>query len=416
MSVFTKEQQAQLDGLAGSKTTATGRDSTHSRVAAFARQVAPIAERVGAAIGVDPAVLTGQWGLETRWGQSIVAGHNLGNVKVFRGPGVTARDNATGSIDQYRTFTSPEDFANHFTGLVSRKYSNATGTGSDAKAYGAALRRGGYAEDPSYAAKIASATSMVRKALGNEVASPIPTRTPRSTKPTQSDKGNSMPTRPEPGTFQWQNDPNFRGPTNSPQQTPQASQPVQTKAGSATRAAANVMSAAQQLRGGAASKQGGGLIKKIAPAITDGIGQVVGKIDEGSGRQIEARADGLRMRSDTTQAKQAADAYGQAAKDATDPELAQQYRDVSANLSRGAGIAESAGAEGASTMAGTIAEGASKLLPIVGVSALGQFADGGKVEDQGAEFSRAWHAQDDTEQPAQTIRRFSRRAKKRHAG
>lgn len=412
MSVFTKEQQAQIDGLTGSSTAATGRDSTNARVSAFARQVAPIAERVGAAIGVDPAVLTGQWGLETRWGQSVVAGHNFGNVKVLRGPGVTARDNATGSVDQYRAFTSPEDFADHFAGLVARKYSSATGTGSDAKAYGAALRRGGYAEDPSYSAKIASATNMVRKALGNEVASPIPTRTPRSTKPTH-DKGNRMPTRPEPGTFRWQDDPNFRGPSQAPQQAPQAQQTAQTRTGSAVGAAANVMSAAQQLRGGTAGKQGGGLIKKIAPAITDGIGQVVGKIDEGSGRQIEARADGLRMRGDTEQAKQAADAYGQAAKDATDPELAQQYRDVSANLSRGAGIADSAGAEGASTMAGTIAEGASKLLPVVGVSALGQFADGGKVEDQGAEFSRAWHAGGDTEQPTQTIRRFPRRAKKR---
>lgn len=222
--------------------------------------------------------------------------------------------------------------------------------------------------------------------------------------------------RPEPGTFRWQDDPNFRGPSQAPQQPPQASQPVQTKAGSATRAAANVMAASQQLRGGGAGKQGGGLIKKIAPAITDAIGSAVGKIDEGSGRQIEARADGLRMRGDTTQAKQAADAYGQAAKDATDPELAQQYRDVSANLSRGAGITESAGAEGASTMAGTIAEGASKLLPVVGVSALGQFADGGEVEAQGKEFSKAWNADGDTEQPTQTIRRFSRRAKKRRMG
>lgn len=38
MSVFTKEQQAQLDGLAGSRTAATGRDSTNARVSAFARQ------------------------------------------------------------------------------------------------------------------------------------------------------------------------------------------------------------------------------------------------------------------------------------------------------------------------------------------------------------------------------------------
>lgn len=416
MSVFTKEQQAQIDGLAGSATTATGRDSTNSRVAAFARQVAPIAERVGAAIGVDPAVLTGQCGLETRWGQSIVAGHNLGNIKVFRGPGVTARDNATGSIDQYRAFTSPEDFADHFTGLISRRYSSAAGSGNDARAYGAALRRGGYAEDPSYTAKIVSAAGMVRKALGNEVASPAPTRTPRSTKPTQSQKGNSMPTRPEAGTFQWQNDPNYRGPSNAPQQAPQASQPVQTKAGSATRAAANVMSAAQQLRGGAANKQGGGVLKKIAPAIADGMGTVAGKVDSDIGNQIQSRAAGMRLRQDQVAAKDAAGAYVAAAESASDPAMAQAYKDTAANLSKGANLDVPAGAEGGSTLAGTIAEGASKLLPALGVAAVGRFADGGKVEDQGAEFSRAWHADGNTEQPAQTIRRFPRRAKKRRVG
>lgn len=330
--------------------------------------------------------------------------------------GVTARDNATGSIDQYRTFASPEDFADHFTGLVSRKYSNATGTGSDAKAYGAALRRGGYAEDPSYAAKIASATSMVRKALSNEVASPTPTRTPISTKTPQSKQGNNMPSKPEPGTFRWQDDPNFRGPSQAPQQAPQASQPVQTKTGSATRAAANVMAASQQLRGGAAGKQSGGLIKKIAPAIAEGMGTVAGRVDADVGNQIQSRAAGMRLRQDQAAAKDAAGAYVAAAESASDPAMAQAYKDTAANLAKGANLDVPAGAEGGSTLAGTVAEGASKLLPVVGVSALGQFADGGEVEAQGKEFSKAWNADGDTEQPTQTIRRFSRRAKKRRAG
>ena len=220
----------------------------------------------------------------------------------------------------------------------------------------------------------------------------------------------------EPGTFHWQDDPNFRGPTNAPQQAPQASQPVQTKAGSATRAAANVMAASQQLRGGAAGKQSGGLIKKIAPAIAEGMGTVAGRVDADVGNQIQSRAAGMRLRQDQAAAKDAAGAYVAAAESASDPAMAQAYKDTAANLAKGANLDVPAGAEGGSTLAGTVAEGASKLLPVVGVSALGQFADGGEVEAQGKEFSKAWNADGDTEQPTQTIRRFSRRAKKRRMG
>lgn len=222
-----------------------------------------------------------------------------------------------------------------------------------------------------------------------------------------------MPTRPEAGTFQWQNDPNYRGPSNAPQQAPQASQPVQTKAGSAVGAAANVMSAAQQLRGGTAGKQGGGVLKKIAPAIADGMGTIAGKVDSDIGNQIQSRAAGMRLRQDQAAAKDAAGAYIAAAESASDPAMAQAYKDTAANLSKGANLDVPAGAEGGSTLAGTIAEGASKLLPALGVAAVGRFADGGKVDDQGAEFSMAWHAHNDAEQPSQTIRRFPKRAKKR---
>ncbi len=220
----------------------------------------------------------------------------------------------------------------------------------------------------------------------------------------------------EPGTFHWQDDPNFRGPTNAPQQAPQAQQTAQTRTGSAVGAAANVMSAAQQLRGGTAGKQGGGLIKKIAPAVADGMGTIAGKVDSDIGNQIQSRAAGMRLRQDQAAAKDAAGAYVAAAESASDPAEAQTYRDAAANISKGANLDVPSGAEGGSTLAGTIAEGASKLLPVAGVSALGQFADGGEIKAQGEEFSRAWHAQNDTEQPAQTIRRFPRRAKKRRVG
>lgn len=154
------------------KPAASPSGSANSNVSAFVRDVGPIAERVGAEIGVDPSILIGQWGLETRWGKSVIPGtNNYGNIKDFRGSGVTARDNMNGSVDKYRAFKTGEEFADHFVGLLTRKYGNALNSGDDALAYGAALRRNGYAEDPNYAAKIASAADMVRKAGGKGQAS-----------------------------------------------------------------------------------------------------------------------------------------------------------------------------------------------------------------------------------------------------
>lgn len=127
------------------------------------------AKRAGEKIGVDPNVLLGQWGLETGWGKSVVPGtNNLGNIKDMTGSGVAATDNMTGSKDKYRTFATPDDFADHYADLISRKYQGAVGSGSDASKFAGALTAGGYAEDPNYAAKIQAAHRMVSKA-GNPV-------------------------------------------------------------------------------------------------------------------------------------------------------------------------------------------------------------------------------------------------------
>ena len=60
------------------------RPAVPANVAAFAEKVLPIAERVGAKLGVDPAYLIGQWGLETGWGKSVIPGtNNLFNFNIF---------------------------------------------------------------------------------------------------------------------------------------------------------------------------------------------------------------------------------------------------------------------------------------------------------------------------------------------
>jgi flagellum-specific peptidoglycan hydrolase FlgJ len=122
---------------------------------AFIAQYAEAAKRAGAQTGIDPKVLLAQWGLETGWGKSIVPGtNNLGNIKDFRGSGTAATDNMTGAVDKYRQFGSADEFADHYAGLVQRKYPGAIGAGSDMSKFAGAMKAGGYAEDPAYGAKL----------------------------------------------------------------------------------------------------------------------------------------------------------------------------------------------------------------------------------------------------------------------
>ncbi|OXC91359.1 hypothetical protein BMR85_009610, partial [Achromobacter sp. KAs 3-5] len=133
----------------------------------FAQQYGPQAAAVGKAIGVDPSVLLGQWGLETGWGRSVVPGtNNLGNIKDFAGGGVAAVDNMTGSNDRYRAYDTPDAFGQDFAGLINRRYQSAINAGTDAQAYARALKAGGYAEDPDYERKLVAATDLVRRSGG----------------------------------------------------------------------------------------------------------------------------------------------------------------------------------------------------------------------------------------------------------
>ena len=132
-----------------------------SNVQSFVDRVAPLAQTVGERLNVDPAILIGQWGLETGWGKSVVPGtNNLGNIKDFSGRGPMATDNMTGSRDAYRAYDSLDAFGDDYAGLIERRYRGALGAGSDAEAFARALKSGGYAEDPDYVAKMVRAARM----------------------------------------------------------------------------------------------------------------------------------------------------------------------------------------------------------------------------------------------------------------
>lgn len=135
-------------------------------VMAFAEQYGPAAERAAASLGVDPNLLLAKWGHETAWGKSVIPGtNNLGNIKaVGSQPGVAATDNMTGSRDNYMSFANPEAFADHYAGLINKRYQGAVGAGADVSKFAAGLS--GYAEDPKYATKLGAAYQTLLKARG----------------------------------------------------------------------------------------------------------------------------------------------------------------------------------------------------------------------------------------------------------
>lgn len=165
-----------------------------SNVQAFADQYGPLAAQIGKQIGVAPDVILGQLGIETGWGKHVIPGtNNLGNIKDFSGGGTSAKDNQTGSTDNYRTYKTPDAFGSDYVSLLSRKYPGALNTGKDADAFATALKKGGYAEDPNYVTKVSTAVDMLRK-LGEGVANAISGTAQASELP-----ANLMPGIPTPG-------------------------------------------------------------------------------------------------------------------------------------------------------------------------------------------------------------------------
>lgn len=140
----------------------------NARVAAFAQQYAGAAKAAADQLGIDPNILLAQWGHETGWGKSVIPGtNNLGNIKAVAGQGgVAATDNMTGERDNYLQFADANGFADHYAGLVNRRYANAVGSGNDMARFANAMVGGGYATDPAYAQKLQAAYATLQRAQG----------------------------------------------------------------------------------------------------------------------------------------------------------------------------------------------------------------------------------------------------------
>jgi hypothetical protein len=149
-----------MQGMAGGGIVAfAGGDAVKGDPKArFMEEYGPAAEYAGKRLGVDPQILLAQWGLESDYGRKTVGRYNLGNIKDVTGKGPRALDKAEGSRDAYKSYESPEDFAADFAGLISRRYPDAVGAGSDVAKFVAGLKpgkQGGYATDPNYVDKLA---------------------------------------------------------------------------------------------------------------------------------------------------------------------------------------------------------------------------------------------------------------------
>jgi len=110
----------------------------------FIATYGPVAQQVSKEINVDPNVLLGQWGMESRWGQTEMAKkyHNLGGIKDFTGKGFEAKDNQTGSVDKYAKFEDPEVFGMYYANMIKNNFPKAVNTGPDLGAFTRGLSSG----------------------------------------------------------------------------------------------------------------------------------------------------------------------------------------------------------------------------------------------------------------------------------
>lgn len=150
------------------------------RAQAFIAAMRPHAEAASRAIGIPAQFLLGQAGLETGWGRHQPRAadgsisHNLFGIKAgshWTGAVVEATTTEyvdgekTRSVEKFRSYPSYtaafEDFAKLVGG--SQRYASVVKNAHSAWAYASGMQQAGYATDPHYAEKLASAINAVQR-------------------------------------------------------------------------------------------------------------------------------------------------------------------------------------------------------------------------------------------------------------
>lgn len=180
LSAEGRAWQARLAAPVDVSTATSGEDGvTTDAQRQFLSRIAPWAKDAGRALGVSPDVLSAQAALESGWGQRPLHAadgsdsHNLFGVKAtgaWQGDvvsAVTTEVEGDGAVKKTEAFRRYNDEGASFRDLVqllqgAPRYHAALNTGSDARAYGLALMRGGYATDPAYADKLVRIATRIR--------------------------------------------------------------------------------------------------------------------------------------------------------------------------------------------------------------------------------------------------------------
>lgn len=139
---------------------------------AFVASIWPHAQRAANELGVDPRALVAQAALETAWGKRLPShgdgrsANNLFGIKATGWKGASV-DNGTheyvngvrrNQTAAFRAYDSIGDSFDDYVALLKRspRYQGALAAGTDVAGFARGLQRGGYATDPTYAAKIAA--------------------------------------------------------------------------------------------------------------------------------------------------------------------------------------------------------------------------------------------------------------------
>ena len=138
---------------------------------AFLNSIAPWAREAAEKLGVAPELVSAHAALESGWGQRPLRNpdgsstHNLFGIKAGTGWHGGVAESATteyvggAALKTSARFRAYPDQASAFRDYAQMlidnpRFRGALGTGNDAQAFAAGLARGGYATDPSYAAKL----------------------------------------------------------------------------------------------------------------------------------------------------------------------------------------------------------------------------------------------------------------------
>ena len=138
----------------------------------FVKTMLPAAQAAADKLGVSVRAVLAHAALETGWGRHMpraangASSNNLFGIKAGSAwDGAKARVSTTEyengvavrRVDSFRAYSSPTAAFNDYADLIAGnpRYASALGHGDNVKGFATALQRGGYATDPSYAAKLA---------------------------------------------------------------------------------------------------------------------------------------------------------------------------------------------------------------------------------------------------------------------